>query len=206
MQVNFLSSQTRINLMRAFAGESQARNRYTFAQQTALQKNLYVISEIFKFTADEEKAHAEIFFDLLKESAGNTVEINGGYPADVYDDIQKLLSSSVHNESEEHEIIYPSFAKTAVEEGFTKAASKFNLIAEIEKKHGERFSYYENLMKSNRLFKSDKSEKWLCLNCGHIHEGSEAPLSCPVCGKNQGYFIRADEAPFTASNIISLGE
>ena len=105
MQVNFLSSQTRINLMRAFAGESQARNRYTFAQQTALQKNLYAISEIFKFTADEEKAHAEIFFDLLKESAGNTVEINGGYPADVYDDIQKLLSSSVHNESEEHEII-----------------------------------------------------------------------------------------------------
>ena len=133
MQVNFLSSQTRINLMRAFAGESQARNRYTFAQQTALQKNLYAISEIFKFTADEEKAHAEIFFDLLKESAGNTVEINSGYPADVYDDIQKLLSSSVHNESEEHEIIYPSFAKQLWKKDSQKLLQNLILLQKLKR-------------------------------------------------------------------------
>lgn len=205
MQTNFLTSETRENLMRAFAGESQARNRYTFAKMTALEGNLYVISEVFRFTAAQEEQHAKIFFNLLKDAAGNNIEITAGYPADVYDDLQKLLDSAVHNENEEFSDAYPKFAKIAQDEGFVNAASKFNMIAQIENSHRQRFEYYAKLMREEKLFRSDKTEKWLCLNCGHIHEGSEAPLSCPVCGARQGYFIREAEAPFTFGGIICQG-
>lgn len=202
MQTNFMTSKTRENLMRAFAGESQARNRYAFAQQTALEQNLYVISEVFRFTAEQEEQHAKIFFDLLKDSAVSTVDITAGYPADVYDDIQKLLDASVHNENEEFETAYPEFAKIAQEEGFAKAASKFNMIAQIENMHKQRFEYYAQLMRNGNLFKSEKTERWMCLNCGHIHESSEAPIVCPVCGVRQGYFIRENEAPFTSGGAV----
>ncbi|MCC8135273.1 MAG: rubrerythrin family protein [Ruminococcus sp.] len=205
MQTNFMTSQTRINLMRAFAGESQARNRYTFAKQAALEQNLYVISEVFRFTAEQEEQHAKIFYELLKEGAGKNVEITAGYPADVYDEIEKLLESAIHNEHEEFSDAYPSFAKTAQEEGFPKAASKFSLIAEIENIHKLRFMHYSELMREGKLFRSDGNERWMCLNCGHIHEGSEAPLMCPVCGARQGYFIRENEAPFTSGGVICQG-
>lgn len=205
MQTNFMTSQTRENLMRAFAGESQARNRYTFAKQTALEQNLYVISEVFRFTAAQEEQHAKIFYELLKESAGQNVDITAGYPADVYNEIQKLLDSAVHNENEEFADAYPNFARIAQEEGFVKAASKFSLIAEIENSHKQRFEHYAKLMREEKLFRSDKSERWLCLNCGHIHEGTEAPLVCPVCGARQGYFIREAEAPFTFGGIVCQG-
>lgn len=202
MQTNFMTSRTKENLMRAFAGESQARNRYTFAAKTAEEQNLYVISRIFKFTASQEEQHAKVFFDLLKEAAGKNIEITAGYPADVFSELQQLLDSSVHNEGEEFEVIYPDFAKIASEEGFHKAETKFRMIAEIERTHRQRFDYYGRLLKENRLFKSDKTERWMCLNCGHIHEASEAPLVCPVCGVRQGYFIREAEAPFTAGGSL----
>lgn len=205
MVTNFLNSRTRVNLMKAFAGESQARNRYSFAQQTALEQNLYVISEVFRFTAEQEEQHAKIFFELLQESAGKNVEITAGYPADVYNDIQKLLEASVHNENEEFELVYPEFARIAAEEGYTKAASKFSLIAEIENTHKIRFEHFFQLMSENKLFKSDKTERWLCLNCGHIHESSEAPMICPVCSNKQGYFIRENEAPFTWGGALCQG-
>lgn len=204
MQSNFMSSQTRINLMRAFAGESQARNRYTFAKQTAIEQNLYVISEIFKFTASQEEQHAKVFYDILKEASGTNIEIDGGYPVDVYDDVQKLIDASIHNEGAEYGTVYPDFAKIARDEGFAKAASKFSMIAEVEKTHMDRFEYYGRLLSNGKLFKSDKSEKWMCLNCGNIHEGSEAPLVCPICGKRQGYFIRENEAAFTSGGILCL--
>lgn len=205
MATNFLNSQTRINLMKAFAGESQARNRYTFAQQTALEQNLYVISEVFRFTAEQEEQHAKIFFELLQEAAGTNIEITGGYPADVYSDIQKLLDTSVHNENEEFDVVYPEFARIAADEGFAKAASKFKLIAEVENSHRIRFEHYSKLMREQKLFRSDRTERWLCLNCGHIHESSEAPLVCPVCSMKQGYFIRESEAPFTSGGAVCLG-
>lgn len=205
MASNFLTSQTRENLMRAFAGESQARNRYTFAKQTALENNLYVISEVFRFTAEQEEQHAKIFYDLLQESAGKNVDITAGYPADVYNDVQKLLDSAVHNENEEFADAYPKFAEIAKQEGFAKIASKFTLIAEIENIHRMRFEYYSKLMKQDKLFKEDKPVKWMCLNCGHIHESTEAPLVCPSCGVRQGYFIRADEAPFSSGGILCQG-
>lgn len=202
MNSNFFDSRTRINLMRAFAGESQARNRYTFARQAAIKANLYAISEIFHFTANQEKEHAEIFYNLLKEENGKTVEIDGGFPVGAYENVLELLEDSVHNEDEENQIIYPDFADVASSEGIVQAASKFSLIAKIEKSHSERFKYYAELMKNDKLFRSDKTEKWLCLNCGNIHESSEAPTNCPVCGKNQGYFIRVEEAPFTFGGMI----
>lgn len=202
MVTDFMKSMTRINLMKAFAGESQARNRYTFAKMTALEKNMYVISEVFRFTAEQEEQHAKIFYELLLDSSGNKVEISADYPVDVYDDITKLLDTSVNNENDEYENIYPEFARIAREEGFAKAASKFALISEIENIHRKRFEHYSNLIKEDKLFKSENTERWLCLNCGHIHESSEAPLICPVCGMKQGYFIREAEAPYTTGGKI----
>ncbi len=204
MSTNFMSSQTRVNLMKAFAGESQARNRYVFAAQTALEQNLYVINRLFKFTADQEEQHGKVFFDLLQEASGNNIEITGGYPADVYTDIQKLLDASVRNENEEFSDVYPNFAEIARQEGFAKAAAKFNLIAQIENIHRERFEYYSKLFREEKLFRSDKSERWMCLNCGHVHESSEAPLVCPVCGVKRGYFVREAEAPFISGGIVCL--
>lgn len=194
---DFLNSETRINLMRAFAGESQARNRYTFAQCTAENNNFFVLGQIFRFTANQEKAHAEVFYNLLKQSAGTNAEITAGYPVDVYDEVLKLLETSVHNENGEAETIYPAFAETAKKEGFPEIATKFTLIAGIEKIHRQRFEYFEKLLRQNKLFKSDKTERWACLNCGYVHESSEPPKVCPVCGKNHGYFIREYDVPFT---------
>lgn len=199
--MDFLKSETRINLMRAFAGESQARNRYTFAQCIAEKNNLFVIGQLFRFTASQEKAHAEIFYNLLKPSAGNNVEITGGYPSDVYEDTEKLISCSIHNEKDEAETVYPYFAQIARNEGFAEAASKFTLISYVENIHRKRFEYFEKLLKQNMLFKSEKPVRWFCLNCGHIHESAEAPQKCPSCGKNQGYFIREYDALMTGGML-----
>ena len=139
---------------------------------------------------------------MLKDAAGNNIEITGGYPADVYNDIQKLLDSSIHNENEEFSDVYPKFSSIAKEEGFAKAASVFNLIAQVENIHRERFEHYAKLMREDKLFRSDKTERWMCLNCGHVHESSEAPLICPICGSRQGYFIRENEAPFTFGGLL----
>ena len=197
--MDFRNSQTRINLMRAFAGESQARNRYTFAKQAALEQNLYVISEVFRFTAKREEQHAKIFYELMKEASGEKITIDADYPVEVTDNIMILLESSVRNEHEEYAEAYPAFASIARDEGFQKAASEFQLIAEIENCHQKRFEYYAELMRTEKLFKDNAPQRWLCLNCGHIHESTEAPFQCPVCGKNQGYFFREAEAPFTRS-------
>jgi rubrerythrin len=202
MHTDFMSSETRINLMRAFAGECQAANRYRIASDSANELNNHVMGMIFRFTARQEEKHAAVFFNLLKDSAGSNIEIKSGYPADVYSDIIRLLESSVHNENEEHINIYPTFSKIAEQEGFSAAAAKFSLIAEIENEHRRRFEYYLQLMKNDNLFRSDKTERWICLNCGHIHESSSAPLVCPVCGVRQDYFIREREAAFTLGGCI----
>ena len=122
MAVDFKTSETAKNLMRAFAGESQARNRYTFAAQTAKKQNLHVIEAIFTFTADQEKEHAEIYYNHLKDLLGETIEIDGGYPVDTHDDVLKLLRSAQHNEYEEYDPVYKTYANIASEEGFSKVA------------------------------------------------------------------------------------
>lgn len=195
MAVDFSKSVTKENLMRAFAGESQARNRYTFAASQAKKNGLYVISAIFGFTASQEKEHAEIFYKHLKEMSGETIFIDGGYPVDISEDVSDLLSRAQHNEYEEHDPVYKAFGEKAQEEGFAKIAASFLQIAEIEKIHGDRFGKYAQLMKEGKLFISDVEEEWLCLNCGYGYKGKAAPKVCPVCQHEQGYFIRFELTP-----------
>ena len=190
MAIEFENSVTKDNLMRAFAGESQARNRYTFAASQAKKNGLHVISAVFAFTASQEKEHAEIFYHHLREMAGKNIFIDGGYPIDLSDDISELLSMAQHNEYEEHDEVYKSFGEKAKEEGFQQIAASFFRIAEIEKVHGDRFGKYAQLLKEGKLFVSDVEEEWLCLNCGYVYRGKEAPAVCPVCRHDQGYFIR----------------
>ena len=190
-------SKTKINLMKAFAGESQARNRYTFAASEAKKQQLHVIEAIFTYTAGQEKEHAELFYDALGELKGENINIEGGYPVDKSTNILELLKSAVHNEQEEFSPVYPDFAKMAKEEGFIKVANLFDKIALIEKTHAERFMQFANLLENNKLFSDDSEVEWVCLNCGHVHKGKEAPKNCPVCDHNQGYFIRKEFSPYT---------
>lgn len=190
MSVDFQKSETRENLMRAFAGESQARNRYTFAARQARSQKLPVIEAVFAFTAEQERAHAKIFYDHLKPLAGTTIHVDGGYPVDLYTDIGDLLKAARHNEYEEHDLVYKNFGDTAQEEGFSAIAASFRNIAAIEKTHGDRFDRFARLLEEGRLFSSDTEETFLCLNCGHIYTGREAPSRCPVCQEEQGYFVR----------------
>lgn len=196
MAVDFKQSETMKNLMRAFAGESQARNRYTFGASQARKQGLYVVEKVFTFTADQEKEHAEVFYEQLKELAGETIHIDGGYPVDINQDMAKLLRMAQHNEYEEHDDVYHHFAQIAKEEGFSQAASKFDMIAKIEKIHGDRFGAFAKLLEDNELFVSKVETRWMCLECGHTLEAKMAPQQCPVCGSAQGWFIRMELAPF----------
>lgn len=199
MSVNFENSETKDNLMRAFAGESQARNRYTMAAEQAKKQKLPVLEQVFTFTANQEKEHAEIFYNHLKEMAGKTIHIDGGYPVDISNDMKELLRMAQHNEYEEHDVVYKAFSEKAREEGFPEIAASFDLIAKIEKYHGDRFGKFAKFMEENKLFVCQVEVGWMCLNCGHIAHGTVAPKKCPVCGEEQGYFIRLGLAPFDNS-------
>jgi rubrerythrin len=197
MSVDFKDSQTKENLMRAFVGESQARNRYTFAASQAKKEHQHVIEAIFRFTADQEKEHAEIFYNYLKDVAHENIQIDGNYPVDIDKDLVKLLQSAHKNEYEEYDTVYKNFGDIAKQEGFNKIAAVFHMIASVEKTHGDRFARFAKLLETNKLYVSDVEEGWLCLNCGHVHWGKEAPKECPVCQHDQGYFIRVTMAPFS---------
>lgn len=202
MSVEFQHSETRENLMRAFAGESQARNRYTLAAEEAKRQKLPVIEKLFTFTANQEKEHAEIFYNHLKPLAGTTIQVDGGYPIDLYPSMAEILRAAQHNEYEEHDPIYKAFGDKAEEEDFLAIASSFHGIAKIEKIHGDRFCTFAKLMEDNALFTSDnQQEAWICLNCGHIHTGPMAPSVCPICHKEQGYFIRLSMMPVTLQGL-----
>ena len=205
MQTNFNESRTKMNLMRAFAGESQARMRYYLAAVEAQKQYLVGLERMFRFTAEQEEQHAKVFYEAMKDAAGEEIQIQGDFPADVYTDLQQLLEASARGEDREFSEIYPEFARIAAEEGFTDIGMKFRMIADIEDKHKHRFQYYADLMRNDMLFRSDNTEeRWMCLNCGHIHIGSEPPQNCPVCGVKQGFYVREAEAPFTSCNIINF--
>ena len=203
--MDFRESETAKNLMRAFAGESQARNRYTMAASQAKANGLYVIETVFTFTADQEKEHAKLFYRHLKDMAGETIAIDGGYPVDIDPEITKLLRMAQHNEMEEYGDVYKHFGDTAKQEGFTVVGNLFHNIAEIEKTHGERFEHFAQLMENGQLFVSEQEIGWMCLNCGYIYTGKEAPKVCPVCQHPQGYFIRQVMAPFDFSQMRGCG-
>ena len=197
--VDFMDSKTRENLMRAFAGESQARNRYTFAASAARTEKLEAVARVFEFTADQERAHAKVFYDLLLPSAGQNIAIDGNYPIDLSDKTLDLLKAARHNEYEEFEHDYAAFAEIAHREGFDLIGGQFELIAQIEKTHGDRFGLLAELLEKGTLFGEDNhQEVWMCLNCGEIITASLAPQVCPVCRHGQGYYVRLDMAPYTA--------
>lgn len=200
MAVAFKDSETKDNLMKAFAGESQARNRYTFAASQAKKEKLQVISAIFAFTASQEKEHAEIFYNHLKELAGENIAVDGTYPVDISDQVLDLLKMAQHNEYEEHDPVYKTFGEKAKEEGFNRVAASFFQIAEIEKTHGDRFGRFAKLLEEGKLFVSDVEVEWMCLNCGFVYKGTNAPAACPVCQHDQGYFIRLTLAPYEDGN------
>lgn len=189
MAVHFSESKTKENLMRAFAGESQARNRYTIAAERAENLGMITIASVFRYTADQERAHAERFYDLLKELSGETIHIDGAYPVDQQDSLAGLLRAAEHNEHEEFADVYQAFGKVAEEEGFLEAASAFFQIAEIEHIHEERFKGLADMLESGTYYVSEDVARWMCTNCGYIHEGKQAPKICPVCRHEQGYFI-----------------
>ena len=191
----FAHSQTRENLMRAFAGESQARNRYTIAAGIAHKSGLAVVQGLFLFTADQEKAHAKQFYRQLHDLGGQTIRVDGTYPVDLYADLLDYLRAAQHNEYEEWEHDYAGFARTAMEEGFPLVGKLFENIAGVEKIHGDRFGRYADLLERGELFASDVKVEWMCLNCGYVVEATAAPAACPVCRHPQGYFVRVDLAP-----------
>ena len=196
MAIVFEESKTKENLMRAFAGESQARNRYTIAAQEAQKQGMYAVNQIFLFTADQERAHAKRFYELLRDLSGTSIHIDGSYPVDYFPDLTDMLRAAAHNEKEEFEDVYPSFAAVAKEEGFYEAASAFLQIAKIEEIHGKRFEVVAKCLENGVFYERKQSGVWMCLNCGNIHEGMKVPPVCPVCHYERGYFIPVELAPY----------
>lgn len=196
MSVAFDTSETRLNLMRAFAGESQARNRYTFAASLAKKKNLEVLEGIFVFTAGQEQTHAKLFYNQLEQCSGQTIKVDGTYPVDIFPDLLQHLRAAQHNEYQEWDHDYAGFSKIAHEEGFDQVGHLFAEIANIEKTHGDRFGRFADLLEQGKLFVSDVKCQWMCLKCGHVLDATVAPAVCPVCRHPQGWFVRVEMAPF----------
>ena len=178
-------TQTEKNLLAAFAGESQARNRYTFFASKAKKEGHEQIAAIFQETADNEKEHAEVFFKHLE---GGDVEIIAEYPAGKIGTTAENLLAAAEGEKMEWGTLYPDFAKTAEKEGFPKVAESFTEIGEVEEYHERRYRALLDNVKKGKVFKKDKPVKWKCRNCGYVHEGPEAPKVCPACKHPQSYY------------------
>lgn len=155
-----------------------------------------MLESVFTFTAGQEKAHAKVFYNLLEQVSGQSLQVDGTYPVELFPDILDHLRSARHNEYQEYSHDYAGFARTAQEEGFPEIAHTFSMIAGIEKTHGDRFGRFAELMEQDRLFVSDVEVKWMCLNCGQVVDATMAPALCPVCRHPQGFFIRLEMAPF----------
>ena len=184
------NSQTRQNLMRAFAGECQARNRYDMAAAVARKEGHEVVAKVFEYTARQEQAHASVFYSYLKSANGEVIMIDTAYPVNSYDTTSEHLSCAKENEYEEWEKVYTDFARIAKEEGFDEIATTFKLIADVEKTHGDRFDKYFNEIKNSTLYNEENETTWLCINCGAIVKGKDAPAICPICKKPRGYFAK----------------
>lgn len=178
-------SQTEKNLLKAFAGESQARNRYTYFASVARNEGFEQISAIFQETADNEKEHAKVFFKHLE---GGDATIEASYPAGKIGTTAENLLASAEGEKMEWGKLYPGFEKVARGEGFDAVADSFKEIAEVEKQHEKRYRKLLENVKNNTVFKKDKVVRWKCRNCGYVHEGKEAPKECPACKHPQSFY------------------
>jgi rubrerythrin len=183
--MEFKGSKTEKNVLAAFAGESQARTRYSFFSSVARKEGYEQISAIFQETSDNEKEHAKLFFNHLK---GGTAQIEATYPAGIMGTTAQNLKAAAEGEKLEWGTLYPSFASTAEMEGFKDIARTFKMIAKVEAYHERRYlKLLENVTKGT-VFKKDKPTKWKCRNCGYVHEGTEAPEKCPVCSHPRSFF------------------
>ncbi|MGB2770021.1 MAG: rubrerythrin family protein [Candidatus Zixiibacteriota bacterium] len=178
-------TQTEKNLLTAFAGESQARNRYTYFASKAKKQGYEQISAIFLETAANEKEHAERLFKFLE---GGDAEVSASFPAGVIGETKDNLKASAAGENHEHTSMYPGFARVADEEGFTEIANAFRSIAVAEKQHEKRYLALMTNIENGTVFKREKPVKWRCGNCGYIHEGTEPPDECPACAHAKAYF------------------
>lgn len=178
-------TKTEQNLLKAFAGESQARNRYTFFAKQAKKDGYESISEIFLETAENEKEHAKLFFKHLE---GGMVEITAIYPAGVIGTTLENLKAAAEGENEEWSVLYPGFAEVAEDEGFPEIAKTFRMVSKVEVEHEKRYNSLAEKVECGTFFKSERPIKWKCLNCGYIHEGTLAPEICPACKHPRAYF------------------
>lgn len=178
-------SQTEINLLTAFSGESQARNRYTYYASKAKNEGFIQISAIFEETANQEKEHAKRLFKFLK---GGEVEITASFPAGVVGSTAENLKAAAAGEHYEHTEMYPGFAKVARKEGFDDIADVFESIAVAEKQHEKRYLELRDNILEGRVFKRDQAVVWRCRNCGYLHEGTDAPKCCSACAHPQAHF------------------
>lgn len=178
-------TKTEKNLLAAFAGESQARNRYTYFAGQAIKEGLEQISRIFIETAENEKEHAKVFFKHLE---GGNVEISAAYPAGVIGGTKNNLEAAAAGENMEWTTLYSGFAKVAQEEGFPEVARSFEQISKVEKFHESRYRKLIANIAGNEVFKKKTTVKWHCTNCGYVHEGPEAPKECPACKHPQSYY------------------
>jgi len=183
-------TKTEQNLLKAFAGESQARNRYTFFASKARKDGFEQIAAFFEETAAQEKEHAKLFFKFLE---GGMVEITASFPAGVIGSTADNLLASADGEREEWDLVYPEFARIAEEEGFSKIATAFKLVATVEKRHEERYRKLLQNLKNNETFARNEETAWACRNCGYLHYGENAIDKCPCCDHPQAYFeLEAD--------------
>lgn len=183
-------TETEKNLLKSFAGESQARMRYDYFAKQAKKEGYVQISKIFEETALNEKEHAKRFFKFLE---GDCVEITACYPAGKIGTTLENLQASAEGEHEEWSDLYPEFAKVAKKEGFDEIAAAFSSIADAEKAHEERFKKFHKNIEDDSVFKKDQSVKWKCNNCGYVHEGDTAPEQCPACIHPQAHFQVKEE-------------
>jgi len=183
-------TRTERNLLASFAGESQARSRYTLFAEKALEEGYHQIANVFLETADQELSHAQRFFSLLE---GGTVEITAGYPAGCVGTTLENLAAAAAGEREEWSDLYANFAQVAQEEGFPHIAAIYNLIAKVEVMHEQRYIKLMERVKNGTEFENEQPVDWMCLKCGYTVNAKQAPKRCPVCGMDQGWFQRKAE-------------
>lgn len=182
---NLKGTQTEKNLLGSFAGESQARNRYTYFASKAKKEGYVQIAAIFEETANQEKEHAKRFFKFLE---GGELEITAAFPAGVIGTTLDNLKASAGGEHHEHTVLYPEFAKTAREEGFEAIAMVYDAVSNAEKQHEKRYNDLIANIEAGAVFKKGETVKWRCINCGYVHEGEEAPEMCPACAHPKAYY------------------
>jgi rubrerythrin len=178
-------NQSQANLLKAFAGESMARNKYTFFAKKAREEGHEWIARVFEETADNERAHAEEEYELIK----GKVEMTNPYDIHEIGSTLENLKAAALGEKHETQTMYPDFEKIARDEGESEIATKFKEIGEVEEKHEERYLKLAELVESGKVFKDNGAKEFKCLNCGYVHKGNSAPDKCPACGKPQGYYM-----------------